>query len=89
MHPSDFADIAPLVHGGFLSVNNAILETFTNFQNQFPVTKIPYNHIAGTYATNSSNSYVYYQLNNTTLVEILWDDTSSRWVPKNITVDTA
>ena len=89
MHHSDFADIAPLADGDFLYVNNTILEALTYEKTPFPVAKIPYNHIAGTYATNSSSSYVYYQLNNTTFVETLWDDTSLRWVPKNITVDTA
>ncbi len=89
MHSPAFADIAPLAKEGFLSVNNTTLEAFTFDKTPFPVAKIPYNHIAGTYPTNSSNSYVYYQLNNTTFVENLWDDTSGRWVPKNITVDTA
>ena len=89
MHHSDFADIAPLAGGGFLSVNNTILEAFSLANPPFPVAKIPYTHIAGTYATNSSNSYVYYQISNTTFVENLWDYTSRRWVPKNITLDTA
>ena len=89
MHLSDFADIARLARSGFLSVSNTTLEAFTPLNPPLPVAKIPYNHIAGTYATNSSNSYVYYQISNTTFVEYLWDDTSGVWVPKNITVDTA
>lgn len=89
MYDSDFADIAPLAGGGFLSINDTILEAFTYDNPPFPVAKIPYNHIAGIYATNSSNSYVYYQINDTTFIEYLLDSTSSVWVPKNITVDTA
>lgn len=88
MHHSDSADIAPLAGGGFLSVNNTILKAFTGYETPIPVAKIPYDHLAGTYATNSSNSYVYYQLNNTTFVEYLWDNTSGVWVPKSITIDT-
>lgn len=53
-----------------------------------PQNRIPYNHIASTDSVNSTSIYVYYQLNDATFVENLWDDTSGFWVPKNITITT-
>ena len=55
-----------------------------------PEDRIPFDHIASTYATNSDGtSYVYYQLDDSTIAERTWDQTSGTWIPNEVKIDTA
>lgn len=55
---------------------------------QSPKNRFPYPHFASTWATNSTNSYVYHQLNDTVIAGELWDGGESDfWISKNITID--
>lgn len=54
-----------------------------------PEASFPYTRMASTFAKNSTSSYLYHQITDTTFAEELWDGTSGFWISNNITIDTA
>ncbi|KAL8883364.1 MAG: hypothetical protein Q9215_008263 [Flavoplaca cf. flavocitrina] len=85
-----FSDMAWLAAGGPLVLNQSnTLSSFTDLPGP-PEDRIPFDHIASTYATTSDRlSYVYYQLDDSTFAERAWDEPSGTWIPNNVTIDTA
>ena len=54
-----------------------------------PDSTFPYPRLASTYGDNTTNTYLYHQLDDSVLVEDTWDgDPKSFWISKNITIDT-
>ena len=53
-----------------------------------PTSSFPYKHLAGTSKVNTTESYIYHQLNETTIAEEYWDGgRSDFWITRNITID--
>ncbi|KAL8918690.1 MAG: hypothetical protein Q9172_005319 [Xanthocarpia lactea] len=89
-----FSDMAWLATSDVLVLDQSNLETLSpsSFSTSVgpPEDKIPFDHIASTYATSSDGtSYVYYQLDDSTIAERTWDQTSGTWIPNEVKIDTA
>ncbi|KAL8871332.1 MAG: hypothetical protein Q9174_002813 [Haloplaca sp. 1 TL-2023] len=91
--PSSSPDIISLapspnyyMHDAFL--NDTILSG-TSSGTPNPDSGFPYHRLAGTLGTNQTKTYLYHQLDGTTLAEDMWDgDETGFWISKNITIDT-
>ncbi|KAL8688499.1 MAG: hypothetical protein Q9218_005607 [Villophora microphyllina] len=87
------SDIAPLMQGGALFLNQSVPQYGFGFPPKgelpLPTVQFPFEHLASTYAKSSSSTFIYHQLSDTVLAEELWDDTSGFWISNNITIDTA
>ncbi|KAL8671110.1 MAG: hypothetical protein Q9168_004379 [Polycauliona sp. 1 TL-2023] len=88
------SDLAPLAGGSVLLLNQSELDISLGTSNvhaqvTLPIDRLPFDHIASSFATGSNKSYVYYQLDDSTFVEDLWDGTSGFWIPTNVSIDTA
>lgn len=97
--PNSNLDIVPLFNGydsdniAFLTMPEAFLNQtrLTTFEKRIPTpdSPFPYPRLASTYGDNTTNTYLYHQLDDSVLVEDTWDgDPKSFWISKNITIDT-
>ncbi|KAL8899410.1 MAG: hypothetical protein Q9207_006216 [Kuettlingeria erythrocarpa] len=94
--PKNFSDIVLLSSKlGFdnhaLWLNGSRLEGNTDLTSVgMPRTAFPFQRLAGTYAANSTKTYLYHQLDDSTLAEEFWDDAKSTvWFSNNITIEVA
>lgn len=54
-----------------------------------PNALFPFQRLSTTYALNTTKTYLYHPIDDTTLGGKLWDGTSDFWLSTNITIDTS
>ncbi|KAL8922842.1 MAG: hypothetical protein Q9208_004967 [Pyrenodesmia sp. 3 TL-2023] len=94
--PKNFSDIVLLSpKRGFdnhvLWFNGSTLQGDPNMPSVgAPSTPFPFQRLASTYATNFTKTYLYHQLDDSTIAEEFWDDAKSTvWFSNNITIEVA
>ena len=53
-----------------------------------PVSPFPFTRLASTALVGSTSSYLYHQINDTTIAEDQYDSSSGHWISTNITIKT-
>ena len=89
-HPSTSLDIhgTDLTWDGFLIINSTLEDIFGQYPNELQ--HVPFRRLAGTWPSSpgTNGSYVYRQLDQTTVSEEVFDTGTGYWSSSNFTVST-
>ena len=90
---ADHTDFCALGDGEVLWFNGStptILDSSDNFDLPVPNVTFPYRHFGSTYGVNATQTYVYHQVNDSTIAEEVWEKQSSLWQrSKNISIEVS
>ena len=90
---ADSSDIAVLSlgqngSGRTVWMNRSTLQQSNGGTLPLPNTTFPYDRLASTPARDSTESYLYHQISDKVIEELIWNARGSFWESQNITIDT-